>query len=161
MPTYDRPVEATLHVHLANGETFEAGPADLAKFGLVKPRDAYLAFADHLRGLLQGANLIGRDLTDARLNPVRYLVDLAINNPNLLDDVADTDAQVVEIERFLSRRKEMAELAGTWRRHAGQLRLRAATASSLEVSKLLADEAGTWDKAAQDLEDQIGPEAAE
>jgi len=33
--SYDRPVAAKLYVHLDNGETFEAKPEDLARFGVV------------------------------------------------------------------------------------------------------------------------------
>lgn len=103
MTTYDRPTEATLHVHLANGETWEANPDDLAKFGYVNRLDAYMAFDDHLRDVLHAAGLIEREATEARLNPLRYLVELAINLPQLLThpDMRETDAQVVAIEQAL------------------------------------------------------------
>jgi hypothetical protein len=83
--TYPRPVEATLHVHLANGDTWEATSADLDKFGLVNPHDAYAVFENTLGEILAQAGLIRADITEARLNAVRYLVETAIVNPGLID----------------------------------------------------------------------------
>lgn len=103
MTTYDRPAAATLHVKLENGETWEATPEDLDKFGYVKRLDAYLLFDDHISEALRAASLIGKDITDARINPLRYIVELAICHPQLLThpEVAETTARVVEIERHL------------------------------------------------------------
>jgi hypothetical protein len=103
MTTYDRPATATLHVKLENGETWEATPEDLDKFGYVKRLDAYMAFNDHLQEALSSAGLIQRDLTSAWINPVRYIAELAICHPDLLShsEVAETDARIVEIERHL------------------------------------------------------------
>jgi hypothetical protein len=85
--TYQEPVAATLHVHLANGRTWEATPQDLAKFGLAKPLDGYIRFHDRLAAALREAGLIERDkqLTDSHLNTVRYLAEMAICMPELLD----------------------------------------------------------------------------
>jgi hypothetical protein len=103
MTTYDRPVKATLLVRLDNGEEWEPKPEDLAKFNLVDRHEAYMTFDDHLRRILHDAGLIGRDITDAQLNPVRYLVELAVVCPDLLNhpDTAETDAEVVALERAL------------------------------------------------------------
>ncbi|WP_173056951.1 hypothetical protein [Phytohabitans houttuyneae] len=103
--TYDRPVEATLIVRLANGDEWKAREEDLAKFDLVRRLDAYAAFDDHLSKILHEAGLIQRELTEAQLNPLRYLVELAICHPDLLThrDVAAVNAEVVEIERTLER----------------------------------------------------------
>ena len=100
--TYDRPVKATLHVHLDNGETFQATAADLAKFGLVDSLDAYMRFDEALGKALRSAGLIGGDITDAALNPVRYLVETAIRNPELLDHPEHNGwRSVAAIERVL------------------------------------------------------------
>ena len=103
MTTYDRPVEATLQVKLADGSTWDATPEDLDRFGYVKRLDAYLAFDDHLSQVLKAAGLIRGDITEARLNPLRYIVELAICHPSLLAhrEVADDNARIVEIERHL------------------------------------------------------------
>lgn len=103
MTSYDQPVEASLQVKLANGKTWEATPEDLDRFGYVKRLDAYMTFNDHLHEALSGAGLVGRDITDAQLNPIRYIAELAICHPSLLShrEVAETDARIVEIERHL------------------------------------------------------------
>lgn len=103
MTSYDQPVEATLQVALANGKTWEATAEDMKRFGYVSRSDAYLAFDDHLRDLLHGAGLIRRDVTDARINPIRYIAEVAINYPDLLAhrDMEEVNARIVEIERHL------------------------------------------------------------
>jgi hypothetical protein len=90
-PTYDRPVKATLHVHLENGESWP-----------VTRHSAYMTFDETLGELLMQAGLISNDITEARLNPVRYLVETTIAHPDLIDH-PDHDgwASVVEIERAL------------------------------------------------------------
>lgn len=103
MTSYDQPVEATLQVKLANGKSWDATPEDMKRFGYVSRCDAYMAFDDHLRELLYGAGLIDREVTDAWINPVRYVAEVAINYPELLAhrDMADVNARIVEIERHL------------------------------------------------------------
>lgn len=103
MTTYDQPVEATLQVKLANGSAWEATEADLNRFGYVKRLDAYMTFQRHLTRVLLDAGLIRRELTEARLNPIRYIAELALNYPDLLDhpETRETDAEIVELERHL------------------------------------------------------------
>ena len=103
MTTYDQPVEATLQVSLANGKTWTATAEDMAKFGYIDRLDAYMAFQKHLTAILSDAGLIQRDLTDAWVNPIRYIAELAICHPDLLAhrDVASVNARIVEIERHL------------------------------------------------------------
>jgi hypothetical protein len=89
MPTYERPHKATLYVHLDNGEVFEAKPEDLEKFNLVSRHEAYMTFDDAWSKILRRDDLVTGDITNALLNPVRYLVrylvETAIAHPNLLD----------------------------------------------------------------------------
>jgi hypothetical protein len=101
--TYDRPVNARLIVRLENGEEWNATPDDLTRFGLVRRLDAYGAFDDRLRTLLDDAGLIDREATEAELNPVRYLVETAICYPELLDhpENVETWQQIVVLERAL------------------------------------------------------------
>ncbi len=75
----------------------------MRRFGYVHRNDAYMAFNDHLHTVLTDAGLVGRDLTDAWLNPVRYIAEVAINYPELLThrDMAEVNARIVEIERHL------------------------------------------------------------
>jgi hypothetical protein len=103
MTTYDQPVEATLQVKLANGKAWEASAEDMERFGYVKRLDAYMSFQRHLTKVLLDAGLIRRELTEARVNPIRYIAELAINCPDLLDhpETAETDAEIVAIERHL------------------------------------------------------------
>lgn len=111
--TYDRPVEATLIVRLANGDEWKAKDEDLERFGYAQRLGAYIAFQRHLTRILTDAGLIAGDLTKARLNPLRYLAELAIMHPELLEhpETAETDAEVVEIERTLE--QLAAEHTGT------------------------------------------------
>lgn len=103
--TYDRPVGAALHVHLTNGETWEATDQDLVKFGLVNQLDAYMRFRDRLAGILRDAGLIDRamQLTGCELNPLRHLAELAIAMPDLLDHPDNTESwqEVADLERRL------------------------------------------------------------
>ncbi len=107
--TYQRPVKATLYVHLDNGEQFEAATEDLANFGYVKRLDAYTAFDDRLRDILHAAGLIRRETTESRINVIRHLVEVAINYPNLLDhrEMQPEYAEIVRIEQVL--REHMPE----------------------------------------------------
>lgn len=102
--TFNRPVRGTLHVHLANGEKWEATAEDLDNFGLVKRHDAYMTFDDHLRKVLHTAGLIGREVTEAHVNPLRYLVEIAICHPHLLahQELRETDLDIVKLERALA-----------------------------------------------------------
>jgi hypothetical protein len=103
MISYDRPTGATLHVKLDNGETWEATPEDLERFGYGRRLDAYAIFDDYVSKALLDAGLIRRDITDAKINPLRYIVELAICRPELLShpEVTKTTADIVAIERHL------------------------------------------------------------
>lgn len=103
-PSYDRPVKASLHVHLENGETWEATDADLAKFSLVRSYEASTRFAKALRRALVAGGVLdeGADVTAAELNPVRYLVEVAICYPDMLYRPEHEDwTEVAAIERRL------------------------------------------------------------
>lgn len=104
MTTFDRPVKAALIVRLDNGEEFEPSPDDLRKFGLIRALDAYHAFDDHVSTKLREAGVIDRSIIEAGTNPVRYLVELAINYPDLLThpDNASINRQLIAIERVLT-----------------------------------------------------------
>lgn len=102
--TYERPVRATLHVHLDNGETWEATPDDLARFQLGQTYVASTAFAEALSDVLHSHGLLSdrKEATDAALNPVRYLAEVSINYPHLLDH-PDHDgwSVIADMERVL------------------------------------------------------------
>lgn len=101
--TYDRPVPAKLVVHLDNGETWDATEEDLANFGYVSKFTAYRRFEQTLRTTLINAGLIDRKLTEAQLNPLRHLIEVALVHPEMLDHPEHTGwSDVVEIERLLS-----------------------------------------------------------
>lgn len=100
--SYERPLKAKLIVRLENGEEWEAGAADLERFNLDRPTEAYCRFDRALGELLGAAGLIDRkDVTRSRLNHVRYLAELAICHPDLLDLSEETWARIVEMERIL------------------------------------------------------------
>lgn len=103
MTSYDQPVEATLQVKLANGSAWDATAEDMERFGYVKRLDAYVAFDDHLSKVLLDAGLIRREITEARINALRFIAELAICHPDLLahPETRETDAEIVEIERHL------------------------------------------------------------
>ncbi len=115
MTTYERPIKATLYVHLDNGDQFEAGPDDLAKFGYVDRLDAYMRIDDRLADTLIAAGLIERrkDIVRAKLNPLRYLAETAVCHPALLDhpEMAGTYAEIVAIEQALRAANVPAEEA--------------------------------------------------
>lgn len=162
MTSFSREIPATLHVHLANGETFEAKPEDVAKFGYVQKLDAYMTFDDHLRKLLLQEGLIEREITEAQLNPVRYIAELAINHPDLLNhpEVRETDAEIVELERSLQEhaklREEMTRLADGWDRRAADLRGQA-DRERLDPERVasLTDQAIEWEAAARAVREQF------
>lgn len=85
--TYAEPVEATLRVRLTNGREWDATDEDLRKFGLDSRLDCYMRFDDALRRVLADAGLLddGDEVTDSALNVVRYLAEISINHPDLLD----------------------------------------------------------------------------
>jgi hypothetical protein len=102
--SYDRPVKATLHVHLDNGDTFPATADDLTKFGLVNRSDAYAKFDETMTTILTAAGLLeDGELVSATLNRVRYLVEMCICNPQLLThpEMVDTFNHIAKIERVL------------------------------------------------------------
>lgn len=110
MTTYNRPVDATLHVHLDNGETWEATAEDMKKFGLVKRLDVYSLLDKKLR---EGLPL--DDITDAEINPLRYLFEVVLMYPTHFDEFPDKMeellASVREIERRLQADSARAEEA--------------------------------------------------
>ena len=100
--SYERPVKARLVVRLENGEEHDATTDDLERFGLVASLDAYMRFDEALGLVLRRAGLVTGDITDARLNPVRYLVETALRHPHLLDHPENHGwAGVAAIERAL------------------------------------------------------------
>lgn len=110
MPTYDRPIQARLQVHLENGESWEATPEDLEKFGYADHRGTYARFANALWDVLHARDLIDRDITEAMLNPVRYLVEAVVAYPETLGLVDPEDhAEIAVIEEFLQEHR--AEIA--------------------------------------------------
>lgn len=100
--SYERPVEAKLIVRLENGQEWDAGAADLEKFNLVDRHAAYWAWEQaYERALREHAGFTG-DITNAKLNAVRYLVETAVAMPGLLDhDDHRGWHSVAAIERFL------------------------------------------------------------
>lgn len=103
--TYDRPVNAKLMVVLEDGETWEAKPEDVRKFGYVDYLDAYTTFERTLREQLVAGGVLSErsDLTEAALNPVRYLVELCLCYPHLIahPENAEFLQELVELERGL------------------------------------------------------------
>lgn len=106
--TFNRPVRATLHVHLENGETWVARPEDLDQFNLVYRHEAYAMFDNALTKILRDAGLVGGDVTDAQLNEVRYLVEIALTSPDLLWHAGHEGwRKVAELERALQVRAKL------------------------------------------------------
>lgn len=101
--TYERPVKATLHVHLDNGDSWPATEADLERFRLTDTLDAYIRFDRALDRALRVGGVLSGDLTNAELNPVRYLAEIAIGHPDLLDHPEHEEEwrAVAELERRL------------------------------------------------------------
>jgi hypothetical protein len=71
--TYDRPVEATLIVRLANGDEWEAEPKDVHKFGLDRMLDVYIV-------LIKLLEVLGLE-TEGRHSSLRYLIERTIMYP--------------------------------------------------------------------------------
>lgn len=107
--TFNRPVRATLHIHLENGETWKATPEDLDRFNLVNRYEAYMAFNGALCKILLDAGLLdSNDITDARLNAVRDLVETAIVSPDALWHAENEGwRSVAELERALQVRAKL------------------------------------------------------
>jgi hypothetical protein len=102
-PTYDRPVPATMIVHLANGEEFEAKAEDFAKFGYV---DRNTVLADW-RAFVEDS--IASDLLseDSVLNPFWLVLHQTLNNPGSLSDgsMGNTKADVQDLDRIIRQHK--------------------------------------------------------
>ena len=99
--SYERQLKAKLIVRLENGEEWEAKADDLEKFGIDFRTESYYRFDSGLEKLLTDAGLIDRDLTQARLNMVRYFAELSICHPDLVDHRDSDWSRLVEIERVL------------------------------------------------------------
>ena len=106
--TYSGQILVTLHVHVVTGETFEAIPTDYEKFDLVSCSDAYEDFRRAFAEAMAAAGI--DDITDSHLNPVRYLLERTIAFGTIAakdrDYLADTDAEVAELERQLQHRSQ-------------------------------------------------------
>ncbi len=101
---YQRLVEAELHVHLANGESWPATDDDLGEFDLVNGSAAMQRFDAHLSRALQAADLVGDDINKARLSSLlRWFVESTMRYPEHLNTpaMARTDEQLVTLERAL------------------------------------------------------------
>lgn len=105
--TYARPVAATMHVHLENGEQWEATPEDYARFRLVNRGDAYHAFSSALVRALDLER--DKDVTDSCLNPIRYLVEVTVGHG--MDPDPDDLMEVRALEETL-RRVALSEAGG-------------------------------------------------
>lgn len=115
---YERPVKATLHVHLENGDSWPATRADLDKFDLLPGLDAYMRVDDALTKALHDGGVLpaDRDITWAQLNSVRYLAELAIRMPELLARPdAEVPRNVADLERALTPVDVSGLPAGPWR----------------------------------------------
>lgn len=99
--TYDRPVAGKLVVELANGECWDAGPADLAKFGLVRALDAYVLVDEKLCQALEG---LVDDIAAAELNPLRYLVEVCLCYPAHFEEFPEEMAELLSQVRLLEER---------------------------------------------------------
>ena len=101
--TYIDPASgATLHVHLASGETVEAQADDLALFGVFDSEAALARLDEHLTRVLTSAGVLpSGELTDSALAPLRYLVEAAIRRPHVLrhPSLTSVNKAVVAIER--------------------------------------------------------------
>lgn len=84
MTTYDRPVAASLWVHLANGDQWEMTDDDLAKFGLLRANPAEYAVS-------QAMEAMGLD-PEQRHSALRYALQRAVTGRPLgeYEDDADT-----------------------------------------------------------------------
>lgn len=99
MTTYDRPVEAKLHVHLANGETFEATEEDLKRFGYVDSQATFSLMYHRLISTFQEAGLIDHNYSDVsnfHIAPLITFFTNALRYPDLLDHW-ENEAMYVEM----------------------------------------------------------------
>jgi hypothetical protein len=99
---YQRPMQATLVVQLDSGEEFPATAEDLDRFRLVSRLSAYITVKKSLERAL-ATNLNGRDLTEAQLNPIRHVIEIALLHPEILEDaeMQETFDAVAGIEQIL------------------------------------------------------------
>lgn len=106
--SYQRPVKATLIVRLENGEEWPAEEKDLKEFGLERWGAVYHRFDTYMRTTLTKAGLIDGDITDAHLNSLRYLVEVAANYPDLLThpEMEPYHQALVRVERSLQQLSE-------------------------------------------------------
>lgn len=99
MPEYMRPVQATLKVHLENGETFEATDADLAKFGYVKKADVYMDWER------KASEAIGGDIVNSPLNPLRYLLECVVFYPDHFtqfpEEMKDNARRIADLNMYV------------------------------------------------------------
>lgn len=105
--TYDRPVPATLQVRLGNGDTFEASPEDLKKFGYLKRDDVFSDMYHRLIDMFVEAGLMGegdrRDMTDLEISPLYNFFSYVLNHPTLIDhwENEGMPVEITNLERRL------------------------------------------------------------
>lgn len=105
--TFDRPIPATLHVHLENGDTFPASPDTMRHFGYVDKDEVFGLFYRGLIEIFRAADLFDdahHDLSDCEVNPLFYLATTAIQYPPEFfthREMADTHADIVTMEKAL------------------------------------------------------------
>lgn len=85
--TYERPVAAKLYVHLDNGDQFEAGPADIEKFGYTDPSAAYRRLGTWITAALERNGVDkAHDIRETGLCPIHYAVECALFYDDMPDD---------------------------------------------------------------------------
>lgn len=131
---YDTPVPGRLIVRLNNGDEHYATPEDLEKWGFVERHTAYRIFRQAMQVAVTfyGPHPPDTDLTDTKLNPLRYLAEQAIMYPDDLialaakaaangdtwpepdtDETAKSLANIGALESVLSHNSdEISELTG-------------------------------------------------
>lgn len=101
--SFERPAKGVLVIKLSNGE-FITNPteADLRKFGLVDRGSVYMRVDKFLQRVAEIASV--EEVTDLRLNPLRYAFELACYDDDGLDPLTADEglvAQVVVLEQTL------------------------------------------------------------
>lgn len=104
--TYERPVRATLHVHLDNGEIFPATTEELKKFRYIHQDETFSNGYQRLITLFKEAQLFDdsyRDVSDLEINPLFSFFTYVIQHPNLLDHWENEQmfVSMVNMERCL------------------------------------------------------------